>query len=214
MKRVFSDDGQAFQFTGPAEARACAPPRRRHAVSGVVTLEQISPGREHSPWEVYPGPDDAPPGLYEPFRAGELLEHYGGDLASVLELFADAHPNAYRRGGREDLLMRMRSLGAAGFVVARDGIAVSHPRHPLVLPVPDPVISVCLAYFPVYLGPDGSVPVRLSLGHLPDGGHAARRTRSTESAHREGPVPRGARRAESSREADGLGLAPRLRARG
>jgi hypothetical protein len=163
MKRVFSMIGRLFRSPGRQE-RAC----RIHPIDAMLYLEWSLSNRaalaeEHSPWEVRPGPDEAPPGLYEPFRAGELREHYSGDLASVLELFADAHPNAYRRGGREDLLMRMRPLGAAGFVVARDGVAVSHPRHPLVLPVPEPVITVCLAHVPVFLGPDGSVPVRVFL---------------------------------------------------
>src|SRR4051812_44411764 len=43
------------------------------------------------PWEPRTGPDEVPPGLYEPFRAGGLLEHPGGDLQSVLESFADAY---------------------------------------------------------------------------------------------------------------------------
>lgn len=63
-----------------------------------------------------------------------------------------------RGGGR-----RPRAPGAAGFVAARDGIAVSHPRRPLVLPVAAPVITVCLARAPVFLGPDGSPPVRVFL---------------------------------------------------
>ncbi len=152
----------------------CGSSRRRklapglHPIDAMLWLEWSLSNRTalpegHSPWEFRPGPDEAPPSLYEAFRAGELLKHYGGDLASVLELFADAHANAYRRSGREELLMLMRPRGADGFVVARDGIAVSHPRHLLVLPVPEPVITVCLAYVPVFLGPDGSVPIRVFL---------------------------------------------------
>jgi hypothetical protein len=163
MKRVFSMMSRLFRSPG-RQKRACA----LHPIDAMLYLEWSLSNRsalaeEHSPWEVSPGPDEAPPGLYEPFRAGELLEHHGGDLASVLGRFADAHPNAYGSGGREELPMRMRSPGDAGFLVTRDGVAVSHPRHPLVLPVPAPVISVCLAYSPVYLGPDGSVPVRAFL---------------------------------------------------
>ena len=59
--------------------------------------------------------------------------------------------------------MLMRSHGADAFVVNGDGIAVSNPRHLLVLPVPEPIISICLACVPVLLGPDGSVPVHVFL---------------------------------------------------
>ena len=59
--------------------------------------------------------------------------------------------------------MLMRPHGANAFVVNGDGIAVSNPRHLLVMPVPEPIISICLACVPVLLGPDGSVPVHVFL---------------------------------------------------
>jgi hypothetical protein len=114
------------------------------------------------PWEPRLGPDEVPPGLYEPLRAGGLLEHPGGDLGAVIESFADAYSGVYRRG-REELLMKMGPHGARGFLVVDDGIAVSHPRHPVVLPLPEPAISVCLADVPVPLSADGSLSARVFL---------------------------------------------------
>jgi hypothetical protein len=150
------------------------PPGRRtrapviHPIDAMMWLEcslshGIALAKENSPWEFLPNPDTVPPGLYEPFRAGTLLRDYSGELASVFDLFADAAPSAYRRGNREYLLMLMRQLGADAFVVNGDGIAVSNPRHLLVLPVPEPIISICLACVPVLLGADGSVPVHVFL---------------------------------------------------
>lgn len=114
----------------------------------------------HSPWESRPADGDVAPGLYEPFRAGGLFDHAGGDLGAVLAAFAERHVPVYRHG-RIELLGRMRSHGAGGFLVVRDDVAVSHPRRPVILPVPEPTISVCIADEPVPLGPEGSPSVRV-----------------------------------------------------
>jgi hypothetical protein len=153
-------------FCGIPSERMYPPPL--HPIDALLYLEwSLSNGKGLaeglSPWEPRPATDDVPPGLYEPFRAGKLLQNYGGNLESVLELFADAHSSAYRRGSGDELLMLTRRLGTEGFVVSPDGVAVTHPRHLIVLPVPEPVITVCLAHAPVVLGPDGSVPVRVFL---------------------------------------------------
>jgi hypothetical protein len=164
MKRVFS--WMDSIFCGTPGGRIISPPL--HPIDALHYLEwSLSNGKALaeglSPWETRPAKDDVPPGLYEPFRAGKLLRHYGGDLESVLELFSDAHTNAYRGGSRDELLMLTGRLGADGFVVSPEGIAVTHPRHLIVLPVPEPIISVCIAHVPVVLGPAGSVPVRVLL---------------------------------------------------
>jgi hypothetical protein len=114
------------------------------------------------PWEPEVGPDEAPAGLYEAFRAGGLLDHPGGSIRSVIDSLADAYSGVYRRG-REELLMKMGPHGAGGFLVVGDGIAVSHPRRPVVLPMPEPAISVCLTDSPVPLSPDGSASARVFL---------------------------------------------------
>jgi mannitol/fructose-specific phosphotransferase system IIA component (Ntr-type) len=59
--------------------------------------------------------------------------------------------------------MLITPLGADGFLVTRDGIAVSHPRHPIVVPVSEPTITVCLAEDPIPLGHRQSRPVRVFL---------------------------------------------------
>lgn len=161
MKRVFS---RIYRFLcGTQDKRMCR--SALHPIDAMLSLEwSLSNGKALAkglaPWEIRSGPNDVPPGLYEPFRAGKLLHHYGGDLVSVLELISEAHSNAYRSGCAE-FLSRTRRLGADGFVVSPNGIAVSHPRHLIVLPVPEPVIAVCLAHVPVDIGPAGSVPVRV-----------------------------------------------------
>jgi mannitol/fructose-specific phosphotransferase system IIA component (Ntr-type) len=159
MKRVLAIVGRLITSAGQPGV---------HPIDGMLWLEwslanRVALKKGLCPWERLSGPDEVPPGLYEAFRAGKLLEHPGGDLALIVEALADGHPNAYRRGGREDLLMRMRPLGPAGFVLGRDGVAVTHPRSPLVLPVSGPVITVCRAQEPVLLGPDGSTPVSVFL---------------------------------------------------
>jgi len=136
-----------------------------HPIDAFLALEwSLSNGKALAeglaPWEIRPGPNDVPPGLYEPFRAGKVLQHYSGDLTSVLELLSENHSNAYRNG-RAELLRLTRLLGADGFVVSPSGIAVSHPRRLIVLPVREPVITVCLTHVPVDIGPAGSVPVRV-----------------------------------------------------
>jgi hypothetical protein len=113
-----------------------------------------------APWEPRPALGEVPAGLYEPFRAGGLFDHEGGDLDSVLSAFADRHEPVYRFG-RQELLGRLRAHAAGGFLVTRDGVAVSHPRRPIVLPVREPTAAVCLAGDPVPLGPDGSPAVRV-----------------------------------------------------
>jgi hypothetical protein len=164
MKRVFS--WMDSIFCGTSSGRILSPPL--HPIDASLYLEwSLSNGKALgeglSPWEIRPAKGEVSPGLYEPFRAGKLLQHYGGDLLSVLEMFSDAHTNAYRRGSRDELLMLTRRLGADGFIVSPDGIAVTHPRHLIVLPVPEPIISVCIAHVPVVLAPAGSVPVRVFL---------------------------------------------------
>jgi hypothetical protein len=164
MNRLFSMLDRFF--VGPPGRRTRAP--LIHPIDAMMWLEWslshgIALAKENSPWEFLPNPDTVPPGLYEPFRAGKLLRDYSGELASVVDLFAEAHPHVYRRYGYEELLMRLQPHGADAFVVSANGIAVSNPRHLLVLPVPEPIISICLACVPVLLGPDGSVPVRIFL---------------------------------------------------
>ena len=95
---------------------------------------------------------DVPLGLYEPLRAGGLINIPGGDLDSVLEAFAECHRPIYRFG-RTELLARMRSRGGSGFLITPSGIAVSHPRFPLILPVREPCLMICLADEPILLGP-------------------------------------------------------------
>lgn len=84
---------------------------------------------------------DVPLSLYAALRAGGIIEEPASDLGSVFDAVAEGHTSAYRHG-RVELLARLRSLGPGGFLITRDGVAVSHPRRPLILPVAEPVLTL------------------------------------------------------------------------
>ena len=218
MKSTFSRVARLLGLSDRRSSRRSVRGRGRIHLDAIDRLEwslsrRVALPEGSCPWEPRPGPDEVPPGLYEPFRAGGLLEHPGGDLRSVIESFADAHSGVYRRG-REELLMKMGPHRSSGFLFVGDGIAVSHPRHPVVLPMPEPAISVCLTDVPVPLSPDGALSARVFLAiFCPTVSmHLAVLAQLSRLVAR--PIPRGARRAESSRGNHGPRLAPRLRPRG
>jgi hypothetical protein len=115
---------------------------------------------DHSPWEEWSGPLHIPLSLYEAIRAGGLFLHPGGEFSAILEAFADGHTSTYR-DGRVELLSRMRSLGNRGFLISPSGIAVSHPRRPIVLPVSETTITICMAETPIELGRHDGPAVRV-----------------------------------------------------
>jgi mannitol/fructose-specific phosphotransferase system IIA component (Ntr-type) len=167
MKPTFSGVARLLGLIDRGSRSSIRPGTRSDHIDAIDRLEwslsrRVALPEGTCPWEPQPGPDEVPPGLYEPFRAGGLLQHPGGDLLSVIESFADAHSGFYRRG-REELLMKMEPHRSSGFLFVGDGIAVSHPRHPVVLPMPEPAISVCLTDAPVRLSPDGGLSARVFL---------------------------------------------------
>jgi PTS system nitrogen regulatory IIA component len=55
----------------------------------------------------------------------------------------------------EMLLQLMLAREALGSMVAAPGIAIPHPRYPVVLPVPQPALSLCIFSTPLDLGAAG-----------------------------------------------------------
>ena len=90
-----------------------------------------------------------PPSLYEAFRAGGVVRLDEDDLNAALSALADQLAPVYQ-GGRAELLGRLRTQGANGFLNTRGGVAVTHPRRPLVLPVSEPTILVALLDEPIH----------------------------------------------------------------
>ncbi|MDR3638391.1 MAG: hypothetical protein P4L84_31600 [Isosphaeraceae bacterium] len=125
------------------------PLRRGHSFSPLDRLEWSLRGGVAAPLDLFrtrgaDGDLDLPPSLYAALRAGGIIEHRGGKLAPLLESIAAGHSSDFRHG-RAELLARLRSQGAGGFLLTRGRVAISHPRRPLILPVTEPSLTVCLA---------------------------------------------------------------------
>jgi PTS system nitrogen regulatory IIA component len=110
------------------------------------------------------------PGL---FRDPSRSPSTGEGLVAALELggtITDLH-SSDKRGILQEVVERMRlpegfdrsvlsqlflAREAAGSTAVGDGIAIPHPRHPVVLPVGRPTLTLCLLERPVDFGaPDG-----------------------------------------------------------
>jgi PTS system nitrogen regulatory IIA component len=106
------------------------------------------------------GDDEAPPlGLADALAEGGIFHGVGGsDKATVLHAIVDAmqlpaHVN-------RDLLLRVilarEALGSTGL---GDGIAIPHPRNPIVLHVNRPEVCLCFLSSPIEFGAIDGKPV-------------------------------------------------------
>jgi PTS system nitrogen regulatory IIA component len=89
------------------------------------------------------------PGLAEAIRAGGVHRGISGkDKAEVLRAVVDRLP--LPGPGERDLLLRVllarEALGSTGF---GNGIAIPHPRNPIVLRIPRPEVAICYIDPPV-----------------------------------------------------------------
>jgi len=75
----------------------------------------------------------------------------GNDKPSVLRSVVDSMPLG-RGADRELLLQLFLAREAVGSTAVGDGIAIPHPRHPLILPVNRPLLSVCFLAQPIDFG--------------------------------------------------------------
>jgi PTS system nitrogen regulatory IIA component len=82
----------------------------------------------------------------------------GADRDSVLRAVVAALPLA-SQADRDLILQVFLSREAAGSTDLGNGIAIPHPRYPVVLPVPRPSITLCFLQQPIAYGPPGNPPV-------------------------------------------------------
>jgi PTS system nitrogen regulatory IIA component len=107
-------------------------------------------------------PDDArapAPSLAEAVRAGGVHRDLpGADKAGVLRAVVDRLPlpRASDRNVLTRMLLAREALGSTGF---GDGIAIPHPRNPIVLHVHVPAASICYLARPVDFGAIDGKPV-------------------------------------------------------
>jgi PTS system nitrogen regulatory IIA component len=100
----------------------------------------------------FPGSGVETDSLVEAIIAGGVwYELAGGDKPSVLRNVVDSMPLG-NGADRELLLELFLAREAVGSTAVGDGIAIPHPRHPLILPVNRPLLSVCFLAQPIDFG--------------------------------------------------------------
>lgn len=124
-----------------------------------ATSRQIpfSQGILHAPDE-----DTAlPPSLAQALEAGGIFDHVKGiDKEAVLRSIVDLLrlPESVDRALLLSVLLARESLGSTGI---GEGIAIPHARNPIVLKVPDPMVSLCYLEKPVEFGSLDGKPVSI-----------------------------------------------------
>jgi len=94
-------------------------------------------------------PADAMPRLADAVRAGGVHHEVGGaDKASVLRSVVERLPlpPGIDRGFLHQMLLAREQLGSTGL---GNGIALPHPRNPIVLRVAQPAVAICYLAAPV-----------------------------------------------------------------
>jgi PTS system nitrogen regulatory IIA component len=106
-----------------------------------------------------PGEAAASEGLIEAMQLGGIFSGVGGrDKREVLkEVVARiALPEGFDRVVLEQLFLARE---AAGSTAVGDGIAIPHPRHPVVLPVGRPILLLCFLEREIEFGAEDRQPV-------------------------------------------------------
>lgn len=104
-------------------------------------------------------PVDSEPRLDDALAAGGILHGVtGADTEAVLRAVVDAMPvpDALDRDFLLEVLLSRESLGSTGI---GDGLAIPHPRYPMVLPVDRPSITLCFLDQPIHYGAADTEPV-------------------------------------------------------
>jgi nitrogen PTS system EIIA component len=95
-------------------------------------------------------------GLVEALQAGNIVVGLGGlEKKAVLQAVVEkmSLPEGFDRTGLCELFLARESAGSTAI---GDGIAIPHPRYPVVLPVGHPTLTLCFLNPPVDFGaPDG-----------------------------------------------------------
>jgi nitrogen PTS system EIIA component len=110
-----------------------------------------------TPPELFPEPsDDADLGIGDALQEGGVFHDVAGtDKSGALAAAVrTVHvPDGFDRDFLLGVLLAREGLGSTAI---GDGIAIPHPRHPIVLPVSRPLVSLCFLATPVEFGaPDG-----------------------------------------------------------
>jgi nitrogen PTS system EIIA component len=84
-------------------------------------------------------------------QGGVCRDLAGSDKAEVLRAVVDAMrlPDGFDRASLLELFLSREKLGSTG---VGDGIAIPHPRHPVILPVNRPHVSICFLAQPLEFG--------------------------------------------------------------
>jgi PTS system nitrogen regulatory IIA component len=99
------------------------------------------------------------PAVDEALRLGGVLYNLkGGDRETILQAIVDAMPLP-SDCDRTILLQVLLSREALGSTAVGDGIALPHPRYPMVLPVPQPFITLTFLEKPIPYGAADRQPV-------------------------------------------------------
>jgi PTS system nitrogen regulatory IIA component len=104
-------------------------------------------------------PGESPPRLDAALRAGGIHSHLtGADRAAVLHALAQVMP--LPAGIDRDFVAQvLLSREAAGSTALGDGLALPHPRYPVVLPIPQPFVTLCFLDPPIPYGAADRQPV-------------------------------------------------------
>lgn len=112
--------------------------------------------------EIFNDPDQPAPalaGLAEALRAGGIYEAVpGADKVSVLSSVVELMPlpEEVERPFLLQLLLARESLGSTGL---GNGIAVPHARNPIVMHIPQPMITLCFLDRPIDFAAVDGLPV-------------------------------------------------------
>jgi len=103
--------------------------------------------------------NEAPPSLFEAVQQGGVVYHVAGrDKAEVVRAVVDALrlPEEVDRDFLFEVLLARERLGSTA---VGDGIAIPHPRSPIVLYVKRPTCTICFLEHPVDYGAMDGKPV-------------------------------------------------------
>lgn len=96
--------------------------------------------------------------LHDALEAGGIFYDVAGtDKATALRSVVERIP--LPRGCSADLILQLfLAREAMGSTAVQGGVAIPHPRHPVVLPVTEPMLSVCFLASPIDFGaPSGEL---------------------------------------------------------
>ena len=156
----------------------------------------------------------APARLDEALELGGIHYHVGGrDRESVLRAVVERLP-VPAEVGADYLLEILLSRESVGATAIGDGLALPHPRYPVVLPVPKPFIGLCFLDQPITYGKEPvhtlfclvCPTVHVHLGLLARLGHALRDAEFRALVRQQAPaetILKDARRVEGLLEVSG-----------